>query len=44
MNSVRDKIRLTGGARVTVSLDALDDDTFTAMNDVAFPVARVLAG
>ena len=30
--------------RVTVSLDALDDDTFTAMNDVGFPVARVLAG
>ena len=30
--------------RVTVSLDALDDDTFTAMNDVGFPVALVLAG
>ena len=30
--------------RVTVSLDALDDDTFRAMNDVGFPVARVLAG
>jgi cyclic pyranopterin phosphate synthase len=26
-----------------VSLDALDDATFGAMNDVAFPVARVLA-
>ena len=29
---------------MTVSLDALDDETFTAMNDVGFPVARVLAG
>ena len=33
-----------GLTRVSVSLDALDDETFTAMNDVAFPVARVLAG
>src|SRR5262249_35239731 len=32
-----------GLTRVTVSLDALDDETFGAMNDVAFPVARVLA-
>jgi len=31
-----------GLRRVTVSLDALDDATFGAMNDVAFPVARVL--
>jgi GTP 3',8-cyclase len=30
--------------RVAVSLDSLDDDVFRAMNDVAFPVARVLAG
>ena len=30
--------------RVTVSLDALDDATFRALNDVDFPVARVLAG
>jgi cyclic pyranopterin phosphate synthase len=30
--------------RVTVSLDALDDPTFMAMNDVRFPVARVLEG
>lgn len=30
--------------RVAVSLDALDDETFGAMNDVAFPVARVLDG
>jgi GTP 3',8-cyclase len=31
-----------GLTRVTVSLDALDDATFRAMNDVDFPVARVL--
>ena len=30
--------------RVTVSLDSLDDETFQAMNDVDFPVARVLDG
>ena len=30
--------------RVTVSLDALDDATFQAMNDVGFPVSRVLEG
>ena len=30
--------------RVTVSLDALDDETFGRMNDVGFPVARVLEG
>jgi cyclic pyranopterin phosphate synthase len=29
---------------VTVSLDALDDATFRAMNDVDFPVADVLGG
>jgi cyclic pyranopterin phosphate synthase len=29
---------------VTVSLDALDDATFRRMNDVDFPVARVLEG
>jgi cyclic pyranopterin phosphate synthase len=28
--------------RVTVSLDAMDDPTFQAMNDVGFPVATVL--
>ncbi len=33
-----------GLARVTVSLDSLDDGTFRAMNDVDFPVERVLAG
>jgi GTP 3',8-cyclase len=33
-----------GLGRVTVSLDSLDDGVFRAMNDVDFPVARVLAG
>jgi cyclic pyranopterin phosphate synthase len=33
-----------GLKRVTVSLDSLDDEVFTALNDVGFPVARVLAG
>jgi GTP 3',8-cyclase len=37
-------LKAAGLTRVTVSLDALDDDTFAAMNDVGFPVARVLAG
>ena len=33
-----------GLSRITVSLDSLDDEVFRAMNDVDFPVARVLAG
>jgi cyclic pyranopterin phosphate synthase len=33
-----------GLTRVTVSLDSLDDEVFRAMNDVDFPVARVLGG
>src|ERR671919_2475644 len=37
-------LRDAGLARVTVSLDSLDDATFRAMNDVDFPVERVLAG
>jgi len=37
-------LRDAGLRRVTVSLDALDDATFRAMNDVDFPVARVLEG
>src|SRR5947209_15696236 len=37
-------LRDAGLRRVTVSLDALDDATFRAMNDVDFPVARVLGG
>jgi len=37
-------LRDAGLTRVTVSLDSLDDATFRAMNDVDFPVARVLEG
>ncbi len=37
-------LRDAGLQRVTVSLDALDDTVFRAMNDVGFPVADVLAG
>jgi GTP 3',8-cyclase len=33
-----------GLGRITVSLDSLDDETFRVMNDVDFPVARVLEG
>jgi len=33
-----------GLKRVTVSLDSLDDEVFKAMNDVEFPVERVLEG
>jgi cyclic pyranopterin phosphate synthase len=33
-----------GLSRVTVSLDSLDDHAFRAMNDVDFPVQRVLEG
>jgi cyclic pyranopterin phosphate synthase len=33
-----------GLRRVTVSLDSLDDAVFRSMNDVDFPVARVLEG
>ena len=37
-------LREAGLDRITVSLDSLDDDVFRAMNDVDFPVERVLAG
>jgi GTP 3',8-cyclase len=37
-------LKEAGLDRVTVSLDALDDQTFRAMNDVAFPVQQVLDG
>jgi cyclic pyranopterin phosphate synthase len=37
-------LRKAGLQRVNVSLDSLDDATFMAMNDVKFPVARVLDG
>ena len=37
-------LKNAGLERVTVSLDSLDDTTFRAMNDVDFPVRRVLEG
>jgi cyclic pyranopterin phosphate synthase len=37
-------LRDAGLKRVTVSLDSLDDEVFRSMNDVDFPVARVLEG
>jgi cyclic pyranopterin phosphate synthase len=37
-------LRDAGLGRITVSLDSLDDEAFRAMNDVDFPVARVLEG
>jgi len=37
-------LRDAGLSRVTVSLDSLDDATFKAMNDVDFPVGKVLEG
>ncbi|MDJ1372358.1 GTP 3',8-cyclase MoaA [Gulosibacter molinativorax] len=37
-------LKEAGLDRVTVSLDSLDDAKFQAMNDVRFPVARVLDG
>ena len=37
-------LKKAGLHRVTVSLDSLDDDVFKAMNDVNFPVKRVLEG
>jgi cyclic pyranopterin phosphate synthase len=37
-------LKAAGLRRITVSLDSLDDAVFKAMNDVDFPVARVLEG
>lgn len=37
-------LKQAGLKRVTVSLDSLDDRIFRAMNDVDFPVAKVLEG
>jgi GTP 3',8-cyclase len=37
-------LREAGLGRITVSLDSLDDEVFRAMNDVDFPVERVLEG
>jgi cyclic pyranopterin phosphate synthase len=38
------RLRDAGLKRLTVSLDSLDDAVFRAMNDVDFPVSRVLEG
>ncbi|MDR9414414.1 MAG: GTP 3',8-cyclase MoaA [Spiribacter salinus] len=37
-------LKAAGLNRITVSLDGIDDATFRAMNDVGFPVAKVLQG
>ena len=37
-------LKAAGLQRITVSLDSLDDKVFMAMNDVDFPVAKVLEG
>ena len=37
-------LKAAGLDRITVSLDSMDDATFRAMNDVDFPVQRVLEG
>ncbi|MEO6786878.1 MAG: GTP 3',8-cyclase MoaA, partial [Chthoniobacteraceae bacterium] len=37
-------LRSAGLRRLTVSLDSLDERTFAAMNDMNFPLHRVLAG
>ena len=36
-------LKEAGLKRITISLDSLDDAVFMAMNDVGFPVAKVLA-
>ena len=41
LNRIR-TLKAAGLTRMTVSLDSLDDATFKAMNDVDFPVAKVL--
>ena len=37
-------LKNAGLSRVTVSLDSLDDATFRSMNDINFPVQRILRG
>ncbi len=39
-----DALAAAGLRRITVSLDSLDDEVFGRLNDVDFPVARVLEG
>jgi GTP 3',8-cyclase len=44
LSQLAPRLSAAGLDRVTVSLDALDDAVFRRMNDVAFPVRRVLEG
>jgi cyclic pyranopterin phosphate synthase len=44
LRAMAGQLRDAGLGRITVSLDSLDDATFRAMNDVDWPVARVLDG
>src|SRR5699024_6629718 len=37
------ELAAAGLKRITISLDALDDDTFKSITDVGYPVSRVLA-
>jgi len=42
--SAAEKLYEAGLRRITISLDAIDNEVFSAINDVKFPVARVLSG
>ena len=42
--SLATKLKAAGLHRVTISLDADDDETFMRLNDAGVPVARVMAG
>ncbi len=44
LSQMAGSLKDAGLRRVTVSLDSLDDAVFRAMNDVDFPVSRVLDG
>ena len=44
LTQLAEPLAKTGLNRVTVSLDSTDDAVFRAMNDVNFPVARVIEG
>jgi GTP 3',8-cyclase len=44
LKELAEPLARAGLDRVTVSLDSTDDAVFRAMNDVGFPVARVLEG
>ena len=43
LNAARN-LRQAGLRRITISLDAIDNEVFSAINDVKFPVERVLSG